>query len=76
MIDYTEYSNAQEALLQIEKQKDREAQETAQSLHREEISRRRWCIEQAVCLDAISFQNVLVIADKIYDYVYGVNDAK
>jgi len=59
-------------------QKDRidekESTEQIVEWRREEIHRRRECIGYAVQLEETRAENLLLLADKIYDYIYGARE--
>lgn len=50
------------------------AQESLREQAREEIHRRRQCIEYAVQLEETRPENLFDLADKIYNYIYGASE--
>lgn len=54
----------------------RQAEEAAEAMAKEEVYRRRWCVECAVSMhDGVHPENVIRTAERLYDYVYGRRDA-
>ena len=39
-----------------------------------EMKRREWCISKAIYLEDVNQDNLIKVAEKIYEYVYGSED--
>jgi hypothetical protein len=59
---------------QKERAHSREAEEYCVEKTKEEQYRRKYCIEQAVCLEEMRAENLFALADKIYVYIWGVRE--
>ena len=53
------------------KSKEKAAQAQVEAANRIEINRRGWCIAQALMLDETRSENLVSVAERIYEYVYG-----
>jgi hypothetical protein len=59
----------------IAKYKQDRAKKIADDMAKREIDRRQWCVQQAVWLDEVRGPTVLVIAEMLYEYVWGKREA-
>lgn len=54
-----------------ERIRDKEARKVAEELSKQEIDRRKWCVEQLRYEDDLTGDKLIQEAEKLYKYVYG-----
>jgi len=54
--------------------RERKAQRAMEAQAKTETERLMWCIQQAVWLEDANKENLLSVAERIYEYVYGARD--